>query len=278
MNSEVRLEIEDWLKSIKLPRASKAVVSSKADQYVVGGGVFLGVDQSEPNASPFEIFSEARNLPTAVASILGWLQKSAHYYPGLIEEKTTPAEFDLYVKALHDCPFLSWTDTDSKEGQVSSKNYDSLINSIAEVYDGAVSGQLEKLTTSVENMAKNVFSQEQAYQTEDLFSQNGIIMASESKSKIPIVTIAFTRLHMETSKDGKSSASSQSFIVKRTTFNVLDSKIHAYASSLSSQSTQDIDEWLASMDTSDDTTSIPCITQSLRATLSNSREKDCAMT
>lgn len=269
--SEIKA-VEAWLAALseaKLLR--KGLANSQNKEYVVGGGVFLGVDTSAPDASKIEIFSDPKNLPTAISSLLGLAQNSANFHPGDPKKNTTSEDFSQYINKVDQSPFFSLTDTARKEGTVSSKDYDSLIDSIVDVYKGVLSDSVEAITNSVENMAKNVFSQEQAEQSEDLFAQNVIAMSYNNDFGYPIVTIAYTHLHMETQKDGKSSVSSQSFLVTRSTYRVLDAKIHAYADILSGQDTQDVEDWLKSMNTNDDTKSTPCIKTLLKSAVENSK-------
>ena len=260
-------EVEHWLTNMTRSLLLLKGANAADDENIISGGVYLGEPDHSENATPLEIYSDPKYLATAISSLLTMAQKSANYYPAKIgADKPTVDDYNRYVYAVSTCPFFNNIDSTQSSGKVSSKNYDALIDSITDVYKGALADkEIQKVTDSVTNMAKNVFSQSHAEQSEDLFSQVIISMDGTNDYKDSnVFTVASTHLAMKHDKSWKSEAASQEYSISRTTFKVLPEKIHAFAEQLAKKDTESVDDWLALMNTDDATNATPCIADDLK--------------
>jgi len=89
--------------------------------------LFLGTDDSDPNASGEAIFSR-KNLPIAVATILKFLQKRSDFYPNTQNAKIIPYTLHQFYNQLNNTPFLRLMENNSIQKNFSNKNYPKIMD------------------------------------------------------------------------------------------------------------------------------------------------------
>ncbi|MCG8474993.1 MAG: hypothetical protein MI784_05910 [Cytophagales bacterium] len=200
---------------------------------------FLGVNKADKKAQGEEIYTDPKNLPTAIASIMNKAQNRADFHPARQDAAKLSERYNDYIVEVDKTPFFHLERNDHTKNDFKSKNYDKLIDQIVELYEGIK--DKSKLKDGLKNMAKRVFSSETSEEWKNLFSQSSIDFENPHSPKL---FIYYTVLHMKHQKDGKSEINEQSYEVNQAVYSVLPQLIHDHAKTLAKLDVQDIEDWI----------------------------------
>lgn len=203
---------------------------------------FLGTDTSDPQASGKAIYTETQNLPTAIASILNHSQMRADFHPADTTPNKLAAAFTQYIREIDANPFFHLLTNESNKQTFYSKDYNQLIDQIGHLYKGMKGEDVDKIKTSIADMAKSVFGQNESEQWKNLFSQSTIDL---NNLENPTFLVYYTSLHMYHKKDGKSEVQEQDYEVRTTSYQILPDLIRAHADTLTQLDKRSIDDWLS---------------------------------
>ena len=204
------------------------------------GANFLGTDNSDPGARGEQIYSDPKNLPTAVASIMNHSQKKAKFHPASDTPEEVARAYNEYIRQIDNTPFFHLQKNERTDQTYNSKNYNKLIDQVVKLYDGITEADRNKIKNSIADMGKAVFGESSAEQWKNIFSQTTIDKVEEGYAKIYIY---YTSLYMK-HEEGKSEVEVQKYSVNRAEYIVLDDIIRAYAEKLASLDKKNIDDWL----------------------------------
>ncbi|AYA47855.1 hypothetical protein [Ralstonia pseudosolanacearum] len=235
-------KVSSWVKLGLVKKDSRSVFLAEQTSFdsAAAVGDFLGKDTSDPGAKGEAIYSDPRNLPTAIASIMNHAQKRANFHPAKDTLDVLAKDFDRYVEEIDNTPFFHLLTHDGNERFFEGKDYNKLINSIVGLYDGVSQQDKDKLKNAIREMAENVFSQSHAKDKKTMFSQSTI---DYSNPENPTIMIYYTALAMTHDKNRKSEVSTQWYEVRRTRYLVLSSLIRTYAKELAAIDKQTIIGW-----------------------------------
>jgi hypothetical protein len=220
-------------------------------------GTFLGQNTSDPEAQGEAIYSDTKNLPTAIASILNHSQARANFHPaGMPPEKLAEA-FTAYVKEIDGNPFFHLLTNDEDKQAFYSHDYNLLIDQVVNLYKGVTSEDLNQIKGAITDMAKSVFGQQKSEQWKNLFSQSSIDMTDLENPKFYLY---YTALHMMHDKKGKSEVSEQDYEVRATTYLILPDLIRAHAKTLAGIDKKTVDDWLSGSTTPENANAKLCFT------------------
>lgn len=204
------------------------------------GANYLGEDSSENDAAGLDVYTDSKNLPTAVASILSHAQNRANFHPAKLSPEQLAVYFQDYVDEIDRVPFFGLLVNKKAKTNYKSKDYNKLIDQIVSLYDGVSSEDKNGIKESVANMAKSVFSKESKEDWQNIFSQSTIDMSNPAQ---PRLLIYFTTLHMKYERK-KAEVVLQEFSVNRTEYAVLPDLISAHADKLLSIDKKRVSDWL----------------------------------
>lgn len=234
--------IQAWV-HVDSDRALSSILEPSEGSSATARGTFLGEDTSDPAAQGIQIYSETKNLPTAIASILNHSQDRANFHPASTPPEQLVAAFQTYVNEIDKNPFLHLLESSTDKQSFYSKDYNLLIDQIVNLYKGISSQDLNELKDAITDMAKSVFGQERSEQWKNIFSQSTIDMSDLENPKFMVY---YTSLHMVHNKNGKSDVSEQDYEVHRTSYIVLPDLIQAHADTLAKLDKKSVDDWLDS--------------------------------
>lgn len=100
---------------------------------------------------------------------------------------------------------------------------------------------MDKIKTSITDMAKSVFGQRESEQWKNIFSQSTLDLTDLQN---PRLYVYYTSLHMFHSQNGKSEVQEQDYEVRMTTYLVLPDLIRAHASTLAGLDKKSVDSWM----------------------------------
>lgn len=242
MNKALTEEIVlNWVKKTDTP-AKRAFSAGDGSLSAGVGANFIGNDTSDPGAQGMNIYSDPKNLPTAVASILNHAQNRANFHPAAQTPEVVASSYTSYITEIDRVPFFSIQRNDRTQQQVHTSNYDQLINNIVGLYDGVTQEDKDKIKNSITELAQSVFSKSSAEEWKNLFSQASLIYKSATDIRLYIY---YTTLHMKRTQSGKDGVDDlQEYTVNRVEYKVLQDKIQAYAATLSNLDKKNIDDWM----------------------------------
>jgi hypothetical protein len=238
--ASLRLIIQEWLHPVSLSGRT-SFLSAANDTSATARGTALGENNSDPQATGKEIYSNPQNLPTAIASIMNHAQNRADFHPASVPPDQLAQKFNGYVTEVDKTPFFHLEKHDSVKQSFYSKDYNKLIDQISGLYDSVSSGDRSKIKDDITDMAKSVFSDQRSEQWRNLFSQSTIDFSDIRRPKL---FIYYTTLRMKHDSSGKSEVNEQEYTVSRTEYTVLADLIRAYASNLASLDKKSVDDWL----------------------------------
>lgn len=234
----VRQLVESWI--LVSPVRSLMKVG-EVDGAATAKGNFLGENKSDPAAEGKAIYTEKKNLPTAVASILNHVQNRADFHPAATPPEDLIKHFNAYVTEIDKTPFFHLVKHEFQKQKFYSKDYHLLIDQIVSLYEGVSEEDTKKLRKSLEDMGKSVFGEERSERWQNLFSQSTLDL---SKPEEPRIYVFYTSLHMKHDKSGKAEVTEQDYEVATTTYRVLPELIKAHADSLTKLDKRSVDDWM----------------------------------
>jgi hypothetical protein len=224
-----------------MPQAARPMLAQVTDSCsATAGASVFGDDNSDHQAKGRDIYTETKNLPTAVASIMNHAQNRANFHPAASPPEILYESFQQYINEIDKTPFFHLTKHDSVRQSFASKDYNRLIGEIVSMYDSVSTEDKDKIKESIIEMGKSVFGQEKSEQFRNLFSQSSISFENPNQPK---VLIYYTKLHMK-HVSGKAELNDQDYSVSRAEYVVLAELVHVNADSLVALDTRTIDEWV----------------------------------
>jgi len=200
----------------------------------------LGTDKSDPDAEGTAIYTELKNLPTALASILNHVQELKNFHPANQTPEQLAVSFPNYVEGIDKTPFFALAQNEKSKNKLESRNYNVLINQIVNLYDGISSGDKGAIKKSIADMGKAVFGRESSEQWKNIFSQSTLDLSDLNN---PSLFVYYTTLYMKHEK-GKAEINIQEYTVNRTKYTILPDLIKANAKKLAKLDKKNIDDWL----------------------------------
>ncbi len=239
-NLSVREIVDNWL-LIDPINLGEVGFKSDTKTAATAAGNYLGKDDSDQNADHIAIYTDPRNLPTAVASIFNHAQNRAGFHPANTSADKLAVAFDSYVKEIDKTPFLHFVENKSDKQTFESKDYNALIDRVVALYDGVSSEDKKKLKESLVDMAKSVFGQiKKSEDWKNMFSQATLDFTNYAS---PTFMLYYTSLYMFHSGTGKAEVSKQTFEVRATKYQVLPELIRVYAPKLAQLDNKSVDDW-----------------------------------
>lgn len=225
------------------PFSYGSILSQDPNSGATANGNFVGSDGSDPGAEGEIIYSDPRNLPTAIASILNQSQNRANFHPATQQPDEVRTTYAEYIRQIDVNPFFHLTKNDFKKQKYESSDYNKLIDDVVSLYDGVSQQDKEKIKQAIAQMAKSVFSQSTAEVWNNLFSQATI---DYSDIRNPKFLIFYTTLYMKKEDKGKDGVETrQEYTVNRTEYTILGDLIKTYAKTLAKLDKKNIDDWMS---------------------------------
>jgi hypothetical protein len=234
--------IQGWIHV--MPKASVTKSFTNEDEAATCRANFIGENNSDPTAEGKEIYTDIKNLPTAIASIMNHNQLRANFHPSEEDPEMLFNSFKDYVREVDNCPFLHLTLHDSQKQSFESSDYNKLIDQIIKLYDGVSAENKDKMKDSIADLGKSVFSNSGSDVLKNLFSETTVFIGDENGE--PTLYLFFTQLHMVYESPGafKPDVNKQSYSVARAQYTILPELIKANADSLQKLNKKDVDDWL----------------------------------
>ena len=235
--------VEAWLAG-SLTTESKVkvdVTSNAASTSASTMANFLGTDESDPGATGTTIYSDPKNLPTAVACILNRGQNAADFHPASQTPEVVAERYARYITEIDRIPFMHLQKNDQHKQAYDSSDYNVLIDNIVSLYDGVSQQDKNQIKESIANLAKSVFSQSKSEVWTNLFSQATLNYVSATDIKLYIY---YTTLYMRHENKGKDGVSDhQEYTVNRVEYKILTEMIGQYAQQLAKLDKKNVDDW-----------------------------------
>lgn len=159
------------------PLVSSAIlVGSKAPQALANAKALKAATDDE---SKFNIFKN--DYACACSTVLDIARQKAGYNPTNPDDPKGKQKFLDYLNRVQKAPFFTLTYAERETIKSESKNYDELINAIADTFQGLVEENKKAVVSALGGLAKVAANSESTKQTKDLFVQN-VISASNQYS------------------------------------------------------------------------------------------------
>lgn len=242
--------VEAWLNQELEPSLPLHYLGEESSDGFVSRGNYVGTDDSDLSATGASIYSDVKNIGSAMGSILCRVMKKAKFNPAdSIDNPNLTKSFDAFVKALGSCPFLTFSDLDRRAKSNKDSNYDGLINQVVGLYDGVSNADKSKLKDSIGDLAKSLINKKSAEETKEMLSVSTVDITTPTKPKLWVYHM---RIEMK-KMDGKSVVEIQKFFVTKITYRVNQKLIQSMANTLQKLDQKNIDEWVTDI-TSPETT------------------------
>jgi len=243
----IKQVIQSWIYFQPESNIFLSIANANPNSGATTGADFLGNNTSDPGATGKVIYSDPRNLPTAIASILNHSQNKAGFHPASDSPDVVRQKYELYIREIDANPFLHIEKNDRKSQKYESSDYNRLIDDVVSLYDGVSSQDKENIKNSIAQMAKSVFSQSKSEVWNNLFSQATIDYSNPAN---PILYIYYTTLYMKREDRGKDGVETrQEYTVNKAQYLILPELIRAHASSLANLDKKNIDDWMSESST-----------------------------
>jgi hypothetical protein len=182
-------QLEAWLHAPALPAprhvgadghtplvSSAILVGSKAPLALANAKALKAAADDE---AKFNIFKN--DYACACSTILDMARQKAGYNPTKPDDPKGKEKFLDYLNRVQKAPFFTLTYAERETIKSESKNYDELINAIADTFQGLVEENKKAVVSALGGLAKVAANSESTKQTKDLFVQN-VISASNQYS------------------------------------------------------------------------------------------------
>jgi len=231
--------VEAWISGALTTESRLQIIAESTAASTIAN--FLGTDQSDPGATGSNIYSDPKNLPTAVASILNRSQNKANFHPASQTPEVVAQRYADYITEIDRIPFMSLQKNDQHKQAYNSSNYNVLIDNIVSLYDGVSQQDKNQIKESIANLAKSVFTETKSEVWTNLFSQATLNYVSATDIKLYIYYTTLYMRHEDKGKDGVSDH--QEYTVNRVEYKVLTEMIGHYAQQLAKLDKKNIDDW-----------------------------------
>lgn len=236
----LRQTVNDWLAQ-EVPVSASTFTDST--EKATTRANLIGTDNSDPAAQGVEIYTDPKNLGTAVASIMGRNQRVANFHPAYQTPEILATKFSEYINQVDKCPFLHLVKNDYVKHSFNSKDYNVLIDQVVKLYEGIASEDLNKMKDSIAEMGKSIFSQEKAEDFKNLFCETTLLLKKEGNKLL----IFNTTLHMKKEHKGlfKPDIEEQEYTVNRSEYIILPELIKTHATALAALDKLNVDDWMS---------------------------------
>jgi len=239
MNTVKQL-IESWVNVSPDFNPSLVVFKGNAADSATVGANFLGNDTSDPGATGKIIYSDPKNLPTAIASIMNHAQNRANFHPASALPAEVAQSYYSYINEIDRTPFLHLTKNDRTVESYKSNNYNALIDKVVSLYDGVSQADRESLKKTIAEMGNAVMTETDEKIEKNLFSQSTIEYSTTGELKL---FIYYTTLHMQKTDKKFNVSINQDYTVNRCEYKILTEMIKVHANTLANLEKKNIDDW-----------------------------------
>lgn len=222
---------------------SSLSINTDGRRYADAAAVFLGFDTSTATENYSDIFSNPRNLPTAITTILAYAQSMAYYHPTSQSPNFLAERLTSYLIGVDKIPFFKIVKDDYSKIKV--KHYDndniSFINNVISFIDVKSDIEKAKLKREITAITENAFNRRINGTRDNLLSISIIDFLRPLEPKFLIYYIS---IRIECNSIGKHVISEPSYIINRVEYIVSPEIIYKYADTLSNLVIVDVDEWI----------------------------------
>ncbi|MEO4006175.1 hypothetical protein [Flavobacterium sp. CAU 1735] len=247
MNDQTELtvtetSIAEWIEAnLSAPSMLKAQASGT--ERACCKALFLGSDDSDPNASGTEIFSNPKNLPVAVATILKLIQTRSDFYPDTQNANALFKAIEPYSHHLYTAPFLNLMDGNSIQKDFVNKNYQKIIDDFMTLFSDYSNEDKIKIRNSVRELI-----QTQSFNAETNTYKNKFVLIIIRNKTNQNADICFysTSFDMEISAGQPHIKGNQDYTLAYTIYNLPTSNLQRVAQPLSRLPKTTVNEWIKS--------------------------------
>ncbi|GEM_PF-1194963 len=205
--------------------------------------LFLGPDDSDPNTSGTEIFSNPKNLPVAVATILKFIQTRSNFYPDTQNAKIVTNTINEHYYQLDKVPFLKLMDHSSTQKNFSNKNYQKIIDDFITLFPDYSNEDKTKIRNTVRELI-----QTQSFDAGTTMYKNTfcLIIVRNKNNQNADISFYRTSFEMEVNAGQPQIKGNQDYTFLRTIYNVPSDILSANARPLSILPKATANEWITS--------------------------------
>ena len=187
------------------------------------------------------IYSDPKNLATALTSILSHLQNQANFHPAKQDPKTSGHFYPLFQQVVHEFPVfgqpLSWEFEKSFNGT----DYNELLNQAVSIFSGLSIDAINQLKFSIADMGRTVFGTKEPMT--NLLKYHLLIINTQNVSK-PGLFMYQAKFSMTHDKANKKEVHSQRYTIQKQYFPIHANMIKDYASAFASVDQKSISDWM----------------------------------
>ena len=184
-----------------------------------------------------KIFTD--NPATGCTTVMDMARIAAGFNPLSPELESNQKAFDDYVTRIMRAPFFFLNTSSRTDYQRGEKNWDVVINSIVDLYEGIESQSKQEIKKSLISMARAATSRTNTRQTKNLFAQSTIDLEEEIQVYIYSSTISLE----ESERKGSTSKQTDIAIIKaRLTF--YKNLWPSYAQTVMNRHVKLVNDWL----------------------------------
>jgi len=240
--TELTTSIAEWIDANHSSPSMLKAQASTTDRASCKA-LFLGLDNSDPNASGTDIFSNPKNLPIAVATILKYIQSRSDFYPDTQNAKIVTNTIKEHYRQLDKAPVLNLMDHSFTQKKFSNKNYQKIIDDFMTLFSDYSNEDKTKIRNTVRELI-----QTQSFDTGTNTYKNAfyLIIVRNKNNQNPDICLYNTSFEMEVKAGQPQIKSDQDYTFVRTIYNVPSDMLARNAKPLSSLSKVTLDEWITS--------------------------------
>lgn len=222
---------------------SSLSINTDGFRYADSVAVFLGFDTSTTTKNHSDIFSNPRNLPTAITTILTYAQSMAYYHPLSQSPNFLAERLTSYLIGVDKIPFFKIVKDDYSKIKVKPYCNDkhSFINNIMSFIDVKNDIENAKLKRGVTAITENAFNRHINGSWDNVLSISIIDLLRPLEPKISIYYIS---IRIQRNRINKNATLESSYIINRVEYMVSPELIRTHAETLSNLVIVDVDEWI----------------------------------
>lgn len=192
--------------------------------------------KSAPAPLKEQAFKEC--LAEGASNVLNFAARLTGYIPGDLKDPLAKEKFEAYLKKVKTAPFFTTLLSRDVEVKNKSKDYNALIDAIADTFVGMAKEDKEGVISSLGKLAKIAASTKETKQTEDIFSQSTIYVGDE-------IELFLYKSHVEMQSDEeKGSTTSQSlFQISTLKIRLLQGVFTRNSEKIRKEADDSVDEW-----------------------------------
>lgn len=183
--------VQEWLDQTEIQASSlKANAGHITATYLNAGALFLGKDESYTSSG--NIFSDPKNLPTALSSIISKLQDRARFYPSASDFQQITKSVEDLIREFDRAPIFTLYSADRMTRPYKDRNYTNLINDIVSQYHGMSETDKNEIKEHLKSIAGSVTNAGSS-NYDNLFCQ---IIIKQDANNTATVQVYYVKLKM----------------------------------------------------------------------------------